>query len=344
MPLKSLHFVPLERYSLPKESGPFGLSRLKSMSSPMEIINILLPDELLLSCVISPFNHRLDGPKAEHRRAKSKEKDLTINEFKKYLGIHLLSDPTADLVKETAKSYMTLERFFYIDEHLQPNLEEVAHQLSNLFSSVWQPGLWLVADEFIISDHSEKAIEDGVLRFIEGKPHPNGLLNYEISCRSSKSGLPFLLQLRPWFNLSHTPTSCTVSMASSVKSFFPEFQFVVIGDSAFGNKADMGLLKEQGIFSFLSWSGSDLHPLKEIGAHDLNVHETRFFERKGEVAIVHHNTEEAFMYVTNTLRSSAKEEGSMLNDSLATELNRCSKELCDYLATRLGIADATMSK
>lgn len=113
--------------------------------------------------------------------------------------------------QDTSKSFqMGINRFEGIMSGLQPREEDfknIIEKLNETWDSIWNIGAFQCIDDGVLShkvNHESKQyynkIEDPVPvgYWGKGKPHPNGFITHQLSSRSVKTGLPFVVKLRVW--------------------------------------------------------------------------------------------------------------------------------------------------
>ena len=332
-----------ERKSKPCSRGDFSRTNLAKYRNALEFVSKIIPDDFFMENIVDPFNQRLDSPKVAKKKITFRNKDLDIEEFRVFFGAHLLVHREGKRLKDNVRRFMNPDRYFYLMNHLEVDLERISKLLGKKFLKIWEPGVWIAADEFMLSNESYQSKKDGVHRYIDGKPHENGILTYEVTSRSTKTQLPFVLQMKLWLQPGLSPSDCVVKLISEIKDSYPHFNFCVVADAAFGNKATLGLLHQLKIFGLLSINKSNFESLSTIGGYGLSDREARFYKRKEESVIVYRRKDKTLMYMTNVLRAPNQEQGTQLEDSLADEFWRCSKAFRQALAVDKCVPSATTS-
>lgn len=94
------------------------------------------------------------------------------------------------------------------------------------------------------------------LAYIPRKPHPNGLLDYKLACKSAKTGLPYVIDFQPYLT-PYQIDSPRASMAKLCDRWPYATKPHITADSAFGSVDVINQLGEKGFTVTMSMSTNE---------------------------------------------------------------------------------------
>jgi len=92
------------------------------------------------------------------------------------------------------------------------------------------------------------------LVFIPRKPHPNGLLNWVLCCKSSSTGIPYVLNFYP--HLDHPQVTANNSFQYFMDNWSYEIKPTFIADAAIGSFDLFDQLENSGLSATFSCSSN----------------------------------------------------------------------------------------
>lgn len=148
----------------------------------------------------------------------------------------MLKSGELEKIESDAKKLMTEDRFQELKRALVLDEEAFYEQVAHFRSScadVIIPGKLLPIDESILNSHSKAASRLGMLKFIEGKPHPKGFFFHGALQKFVKSKTIFVLDLEmKWHHESPSMKECLLSIVSRCEKVYNN-KFIVLADSGY---------------------------------------------------------------------------------------------------------------
>ena len=240
--------------------------------------------------LVQVVNRNLDESYGKNQ-TKWNQKRVDVAEIKYFFGL-LIS-----VVNVRSKQYPSLKenfrwimgegnqgmgwnRFSMIWRACVPSDEEfdaLEEALRKAYQDSWIPGREVVADESVWAYKPSKNVLDRLrelniripLVYIPRKPHPNGLMAYQLATKSSTTGLPYILDF-----IVHRSFP-QISAQEAAKEFADRWPFPtkmeLVADSVFGSFSFLGELTKKGhdgTFSVPANASEWLWRLLARGTHD----------------------------------------------------------------------------
>lgn len=177
-------------------------------------------------------------------------KPVTCDMLKEWYAIYIQLESNYSTknrrMKEQIAKYsksMGKNRYCAIANALIPSTEEFEELfllLNTNFSTNWQVGQHVVFDETVFAYQpsktvkaKQKELKDEIPTvYIPRKPHPNGLMVYNVATVSDRTGLPYILAMYPFFKFPQlSPREALITAAKQWRYVTPG-HFIV--DAAFG--------------------------------------------------------------------------------------------------------------
>jgi hypothetical protein len=231
------------------------------LPSPLAFFDLVVPNEvfeLLAGIVNRNREYKLVNNRVAASYSRYYHRPATSDEMKQFYGMILLAENlitrvTRSLQKVLSKAQkererenlpkmMGFQRFEMLMRCLVPTNDELFQIFSVMrlaYRRCWVGEGCVVLDETLYEYQPDAATQrefemrlDPIpVVYIPRKPHPNGLLNYQLVAISSRSGQPYVLDFEPRITLDVSPRSALFSLMSRWESRAQTLHLVA--DSAF---------------------------------------------------------------------------------------------------------------